>query len=80
VNEVRPDYAGKFAFQRTEPFRCLTAVHEGEWTELPQTYRQQFGSIAEQSLRPTGLSREVFLNVDFAEPAANVTEVQIGVQ
>jgi effector-binding domain-containing protein len=80
VDEERADYTGKFAFQRTEPFRCLTAVHEGDWAELPRTYRQLFGSLAEQNLRPTGLSREVFLNMDFAEPAANVTEVQIGIQ
>jgi hypothetical protein len=32
-----------------------------------------------KTLRPTGLSREVFLTVNFTDPAANVTEVQIGI-
>ena len=79
VDAIRADHAGKFAFQRTEPFRCLTAVHEGDWTELPGLYQKLYGYLTEHNLRPTGLSREVFLNVDFAEPAANITEVQIGV-
>ena len=79
VAEAKADYAGKFAFQRTGPFRCLSAVHEGDWTQLPGTYQKLFGSLTAENLRPTGLNREVFLTVNFTDPAANVTEVQIGV-
>jgi hypothetical protein len=79
VAEAKADYAGKFAFQRTGPFRCLSAVHEGSWTELPGTYQKLFGYLAAQDLRPTGLNREVFLTVNFTDLAANVTEVQIGI-
>jgi hypothetical protein len=80
VAQARADYAGEFAFQRTGPFRCLSAVHEGDWMKLPETYRKLFGNLAAENLRPTGLNREVFLTVNFTEPEANVTEVQIGIQ
>ncbi len=79
VAEARADYAGAFAFQRMGPFRCLSAVHEGDWAKLPETYQKLFGYLAAQNLRPSGLSREVFLTVNFTDPKANVTEVQIGI-
>ncbi len=40
VAEAKADYAGPFAFQRTGPFRCLSAVHEGDWMKLPETYQK----------------------------------------
>lgn len=79
VAEAKADYAGPFAFQRTEPFRCLSAVHAGDWTKLPETYQELFGYLSTHDLRPTGLNREVFLTVNFTDPEANVTEVQIGI-
>jgi effector-binding domain-containing protein len=80
VAEAREGYSGKFAFQRTEPFKCLATMHEGNWTDIPQTYRKLFGYIASQGLQPAGLDREVYINVNFADPEANVTEVQIGIK
>jgi len=79
VAEAKADYAGKFAFQRTEPFRCLAAVHEGNWIDIPQTYGKLFAHLSDQGLQPTGLNRELYINFNFTDPAANVTEVQVGI-
>ncbi len=80
VAEAREGYAGKFAFQRTGSFKCLAAVHEGDWTTIPQTYRKLFGYMAGQGLQPTGIDREMYINVNFTDPEANVTEVQVGIK
>ena len=80
VAAAREDYQGKFAFQHTPPFKCLSAVHEGPWTEIPGTYQKLFGYIGEQGLHPTGLDRELYINVSQADPEANVTEVQVGIR
>jgi effector-binding domain-containing protein len=79
VDEVLPEYDGAFHFKRTEPFKCLTLVHEGSWLEMTQSYGKLMQHIAGQKLQPVGVNREVYMNVDFSHPEANVTEIQIGI-
>ena len=80
VSEIVPGYDGAFHFKRTEPFKCVTMTHEGNWLELPQSYDKMMRFIGEKSLAPLAVNREVYINSDFADPEANVTEVQIGVK
>ncbi len=78
VEGQKPDYQGKFAFKKASEYKCLSALHEGAWQEIPQTYGQLFDYIGRHRLRPSGTNREVYLNFNFQEPASNVTEIQIG--
>jgi len=79
VGEVLPEYDGVFHFKRTEPFKCLSVVHEGSWSEMGQSYGKLMQFIAENKLQPVAVNREVYMNADFNYPEANVTEIQVGI-
>lgn len=79
VDRVVADYDGIFHFKRTQPFKCVSLTHEGSWLELPDTYQKAFQFIGEHHLVPNGAHRELYINADFTDLDANVTEVQIGV-
>jgi effector-binding domain-containing protein len=80
VSHVIPDYDGAFHFKRTEPFKCVSLTHEGGWLDLPKSYDKAMEFIQEHNLQPIAANRELYLNADFANPEANVTEIQIGVK
>jgi effector-binding domain-containing protein len=78
VGEILDAYDGKFHFKRTQPFKCLSAVHDGGWLDLPVSYGKAFGYLKENNLQPLGVNREVYINADFKNPESNITEIQIG--
>ncbi|GHM99276.1 hypothetical protein WSM22_07660 [Cytophagales bacterium WSM2-2] len=80
VGKVLSDYDGKFHFKRTNPFRCVQLTHEGPWLELPNSYGSIMKFIADNKLTPSSAIREVYVNSDFENPEANVTEIQFGIQ
>lgn len=80
VNEVIVGYDGPFHFKRTENFKCVSMIHEGDWLQMGDTYAKLMEFAAEQKLSPATVNREIYVNVDFANPQANVTEVQLGIQ
>jgi effector-binding domain-containing protein len=79
VSDFPLEYDGKFNLKRTEPFKCASAVHEGNWHEIPQTYGKLMQFITDEKLMPISATREVYINADFKNPDANVTEIQMGV-
>lgn len=80
VGAVAEEYDGQFHFKRTDAFRCVSLIHEGGWLEIPKTYGKAFEFIGEQNLKPVVSNREIYVNVDFQNPEANTTEIQIGIQ
>jgi effector-binding domain-containing protein len=80
VGDVLSDYDGKFHFKRTEPFKCVAEIHEGGWTEIPNTYNKMMQFISKQRMEPSSMNREIYVNSDFHTPDANVTEIQIGIK
>jgi effector-binding domain-containing protein len=80
VGEIEEEYDGKFHFKRTDPFRCVSFVHEGGWMEIPQSYGKMMQFIASNNLEPNAVNREIYVNVDFKDQQANVTEIQIGIK
>lgn len=80
VGTVIPDYDGRFHFKRTQPFKCISSVHEGNWLELPRTYNQMMQFMAKNKMEPSFANRELYINSDFQYPDANITEVQIGIR
>lgn len=79
VDRVVADYDGIFHFKRTEPFKCVSLVHEGAWLDIPTSYQKAFQFIEQQKLSAIGVNRELYINSDFEDLTANVTEIQIGV-
>ncbi|HEY9005463.1 GyrI-like domain-containing protein [Ohtaekwangia sp.] len=79
VADVSRDYDGEFHFKRTELFRCASITHEGEWSNIPDSYGKLMQFIAEHKLTPNAINREIYVNADFHNPEANVVEIQVGV-
>lgn len=79
VGQVLADYDGKFHFKRTDAFNCISVIHEGNWLDIPGSYQKLTKVLAEQNLQPLGVSRELYVNVDFNFPDANTTEIQLGI-
>lgn len=80
IAEIPGSYRGKFQAKREESFPCVSMVHEGSWFDLQQSYITMMEFLAVRGLEPCGQNREVYLNIDFMNPAANVTEIQIGIR
>ncbi len=72
-------YEGKFDLRLTEPFKCVEAIHEGPWDQIPATYAKMMHFIGEHQLMPTFENREVYLNADFQHPEANITIIRMGI-
>ena len=79
VAEVLPGYDGKFHFKRTQPFKCVSVIHEGGWSEIPFTYNKMMQFITKHKMEPSSINREIYVNTDFYSADANVTEIQIGI-
>ena len=79
IADFPQEYDGRFHFKRTEPFRCVAMTHEGSWYEIPKSYGKLMEFITQQKLTPNAVNRELYVNADFKDPEANVTEIQIGI-
>lgn len=79
VATIPGDYDGKFHFKRTENFKSVSLLHEGSWLDIPKSYGKLMQFIQQNNLRPVGVNREIYINADFVEPDANITEIQMGI-
>jgi effector-binding domain-containing protein len=79
VGEILEEYDGKFHFKRTESFKCISLVHDGNWLDMPKSYGKVFEFLATNKLESTSVNREVYINADFKYPEANISEIQIGI-
>lgn len=79
VSEIPSQYSGKFQIKRSETFFCVSLLHAGSWYDLPGTYEKLTRFISQKKLQPVRLNREIYINMDFINPAANVTEIQMGI-
>jgi effector-binding domain-containing protein len=79
VATLPEQYDGQFHLKRTEPFRCVSVVHEGDWFEIPNAYGKIMAFVSSNGLVPIGVNRELYINADFSHPEANVTEIQMGI-
>ncbi len=80
VGSVKDDYDGRFHFKRTDPFKCIAAIHEGAWLNIPVTYGRMFDFLKEKKLVPAGVNREVYIHCDLQHVEANTTEILLGIQ
>lgn len=80
VASTLPNYDGSFHFKRTSEFKCVALTHKGSWQSIGGSYEKLMGFIAAEGLKPSDVTREVYVNADFADPEADVTEIQVGVE
>lgn len=59
-------------------FQCVSELHTGDWAKLGETYGAVIPKILSNQMTLTGENREIYINMDFGNPEANITEVQIG--
>ncbi|NJM26021.1 MAG: hypothetical protein HC859_11570 [Bacteroidia bacterium] len=79
VADIPRSYVGKFRVKRTDGFRCVALRHEGSWYDMPGAYAKLMQHIAGAGFLPSDENRELYINIDFLHPEANVTEIQMGI-
>jgi effector-binding domain-containing protein len=79
VEKVIDGYDGKFHFKRTGIYKAVSAMHYGGWDKIVTTKVQMFDFMKKKQLTAAGVDREIYINIDFSEPDANITELQIGI-
>jgi hypothetical protein len=65
-------------FKQIPPFNCLSSRYEGSWDGLMTEYSEMLDYIAFNDLEMIDLYVETLLHVDYAAPACQLTEIQIG--
>ena len=63
----------------TADFSCACLTHEGRWDEIPRSYDVLMQFITQHGRAAQTISREIYVQADFHNQEANVTEIQIGV-
>lgn len=79
VAEIPVAYAGKFRFRRADNFHCVSFIHMGSWYDMPRSYARLLEYMGERHIHPGIETRELYLNIDFTNPEANITEIQISI-
>ncbi|HEX7015835.1 MAG TPA: GyrI-like domain-containing protein [Cyclobacteriaceae bacterium] len=77
--EIPGSYHGMFQLKREDAFPCVSLIHEGSWVDLQNSYARILEFMAARGLDGCGKFREVYINIDFMNPAGNVTELQVGI-
>jgi effector-binding domain-containing protein len=76
---TKSSFQGPFEIKEFSNFRCISEIHNGRWTEMYKTYGEIIGNALQQGKTLTGISREIYINMDFENPDNNITEIQIGI-
>lgn len=77
----KPDaaFAGvRFDYKRFRPFRCVSYVYTGPWSELMGVYDVLFAQFHRDGYQNDGRVREIYSVVDLVNPDRCVTEIQLG--
>ena len=80
IAELPVNYQGEFSYKRTSGFKCLSVMHYGSWLEMPKTYGALVQYLTHHQLKPKMMNRELYINCDFTDQDANVTEIQMGIE
>jgi effector-binding domain-containing protein len=60
-------------------FSGAAALHTGNWNTLAATYNKLITEICAAGKQLTGVCREQYIYMDFADPNNNLTEVLVGI-
>ncbi|KQS32639.1 hypothetical protein [Dyadobacter sp. Leaf189] len=79
VSPSAPLTDSEFRLKLLEPFQCISHELQGEWSGLGSVYGQIFSELGTKNKIPSGQNREIYIHMDFENPAGNITEVQVGI-
>jgi len=67
-----------FSCKTFETMEFATCTHIGQWDKFSQSYANLIKEIMDAGRTINGLTREVYINIDFNNPENNLTEIQLG--
>lgn len=67
-----------FSYQVHPAFRCMSYTYTGPWSNFGELYDTLFGQLHRDGYQNDERVREVYLVMDFENPARCITEIQIG--
>jgi len=70
----------RFSIKTLEPFKCVNEVLYGSWANIPAVYTDLISGALEAKYELSGITREVYINMDFLNSDNNITEVQLGIK
>ncbi|MFC5410071.1 GyrI-like domain-containing protein [Larkinella bovis] len=79
IQSAQGEPADNLAFKQVAAFSCASVEHLGPWDELVIVYPSLRSRLVQKGYQQGALSREVYINMDFDNPANNVTEIQVQV-
>lgn len=69
-----------FICKTIDSMECSTLIHNGSWNNLPQSYALLIGELIKSGRVLKGITREIYINIDFDNPNNNITEIQLGLK
>lgn len=67
-----------FSYRTFDKMEFATCIHAGSWDKFSQTYANLVSEIMKSGRLLNGVTREVYINIDFNNPENNLTEIQMG--
>ncbi|GAB4015439.1 GyrI-like domain-containing protein [Spirosoma koreense] len=67
----------EFSYKVFPGFRCASYTYTGPWSDFGDLYDALFGQLYQNGYQNNGSVREVYSVINFSNPAACVTEIQI---
>jgi effector-binding domain-containing protein len=75
IQVAQGEPADGLVFKKLEGWKCAYTEHDGDWNNLMATYGPFMGGLVQNGYQIGSLSREAYVNVDFENPANNVTQI-----
>lgn len=66
----------KFVLKKLAPYKCVTHLHQGSWSEFKEVYPKFMEKIVNSGLKIGKSNREMYINCDFEEQKNCITEIQ----
>ncbi|GAB3926818.1 GyrI-like domain-containing protein [Larkinella terrae] len=75
IQAVQGEPADGLVFKKLEGWKCAYTEHDGSWDTLVATYGSFMSGLVRGGYQIGSLSREAYVNMDFENPANNVTQI-----
>jgi effector-binding domain-containing protein len=66
----------KFQLKKLPPYKCVTHLHHGSWTEFKDVYPEFMQRIMSSGMKIGKSNREMYINCDFEKQDNCITEIQ----
>ncbi|GAB3904905.1 hypothetical protein GCM10028803_35000 [Larkinella knui] len=79
VQSMQGEPAEGLAFKKLASFNSGSVEHLGNWGNLAATYGPLAGGLVQAGHQLSAVNREVYVHMDFENPANNVTQIYMGI-